>query len=91
MVSSTFSGVSLPCICFMASLAFSIASKVSLLMLADSIAFICCSSVPICASVCSRLCSCAFLRLRADFAADMGEEEGCQLMITDPKETHYCY
>lgn len=69
MVSSTFSGVSFPCICFMASLAFSIASSVSRLMLADSIPFIFCSTVEICATVCSRLCSCCFLRLSAVFAA----------------------
>lgn len=49
IVSSTLSTVSLPCICFIASLAFSIARSVSLLMLADSMAFICCSNVPICA------------------------------------------
>jgi hypothetical protein len=47
IVSSTFSGVSLPWICCMASLAFSMAARVSLLMLADSIALICCSRVPI--------------------------------------------
>lgn len=76
IVSSTFSGVSLPCICFMASLAFSIASKVSLLMLADSIAFICCSRVPIWASVCSRLCSWAFFRFSAAFAAVLRDESG---------------
>jgi hypothetical protein len=69
MVSSTFSGVRLPCICFIASLAFSIAISVSRLMLADSIAFICCSNVPICAWVWSRLCSCCFLRFKAVFAA----------------------
>lgn len=69
MVASTISGVRLPCICFRASLAFSIAINVSRLMLADSIAFICCSNVPICAMVWSRLCSCCFLRFSAVFAA----------------------
>jgi hypothetical protein len=73
MVSSTFSGVSLPWICFMASPALSMAARVSRLILADSIALICCSSVPICETVCSRLCSCAFLRRRAAFAA-IGQE-----------------
>ena len=69
MVSSTFSGVSLPWICFMASAARSMAASVSRLMLADSMALICCSSVPICAVVCPRLCSWAFLRFRAARAA----------------------
>lgn len=54
IVSSTFSGVSLPWMYVIASPAFSMAASVSRLMLADSIELICCSSVPICATVCSR-------------------------------------
>lgn len=69
MVSSTFSGVSFPCIAFMASLALSIAASVSRLMFADSMALICCSRVPIWPSVWSRECSCCFLRRSAAFAA----------------------
>lgn len=69
MVSSTLVGVSLPCICFMASPARCIAMNVSWLMFADSIAFICCSMVPMWLSVCSRLCSWSFLRRSAAFAA----------------------
>lgn len=69
MVSSTASGVSLPWMLFMASPAFCMAARVSRLILADSMALICCSSVPICAVVCSRLCSCAFFRLSAALAA----------------------
>jgi hypothetical protein len=53
----------------MAWLAFSIATRVSRLMLADSIALICCSSVPICETVWSSECSCVFLRLKAALAA----------------------
>ena len=55
--------------CFMATVARCMARKVSWLMLADSIAFICCSMVPIWLSVCSRLCSWVFLRRSAAFAA----------------------
>lgn len=54
---------------FMAALAFSMACSVLRLMLADSMALICCSSVPICASVCSSERSCAFFRLSAALAA----------------------
>lgn len=68
-MSSTFSGVRPWWICFIDSPAFSIAARVSRLMFADSMELICCSSVPICACVCSRECSCVFLRLRAAFAA----------------------
>ncbi len=69
MVSSTLLGVRLPWMCFMASVARFIARKVSWLMLADSIEFICCSMVPMWFSVCSRLCSWTFLRRSAAFAA----------------------
>lgn len=70
IVSSTFSGVSFPCICFMASPALSMAARVSRLILADSMALICCSRVPICDIVCSRLCSCAFFLRSAALAAN---------------------
>lgn len=69
MVSSTFSGVSFPWMFFMASPAFSIAASVSRLIFADSIEFICCSSVTICDWVCSCVCSCCFFRFRAALAA----------------------
>ena len=61
--------LSLPCICCMASPARSIAARVSLLIFAASIEYICCSRVEICAVVCSRVCSCCFLRLSAALAA----------------------
>lgn len=54
---------------FIALPAFCMASRVSRLMLADSMALICCSNVPICAIVWSRLCSCVFFRFRAALAA----------------------
>lgn len=69
IASSTFVGVSLPCIVSMALPARCIAAKVSWLMFADSIAFICCSRVAMWFSVCWRLCSWTFLRRRAAFAA----------------------
>jgi hypothetical protein len=53
----------------MAPFAFSMAASVSLLMFADSIELICCSSVPICEIVCSREDSWFFFRLRAALAA----------------------
>ena len=74
IVSSTLSILSLPCICCMASPARSIAARVSLLIFAASIEYICCSSVEICAVVCSRVCSCCFLRLRAALAAIVDNE-----------------
>lgn len=73
IVSSTLVGVSLPWICFMASPARCIAKKVSWLIFADSIAFICCSMVPMWFSVCSRLCSWIFLRRSAALAAIKGQ------------------
>ncbi len=72
MVSSTLAGVSLPWMDFMAAPARCIAKKVSWLMFADSIAFICCSMVPMWFRVCSRLCSWIFLRRSAAFAAIRG-------------------
>lgn len=69
IVSSTLSILSLPWICFIASPARSIAARVSLLIFAASMEYICCSNVAICADVCSRVCSCCFLRLRAALAA----------------------
>jgi hypothetical protein len=69
IVSSTLSILSLPWICFIASPARSIAARVSLLMFAASMEYICCSNVAICADVCSRVCSCCFFRLRAALAA----------------------
>lgn len=57
----------------MASPAFSMAAKVSLLILADSMALICCSSVSICARVCPMECSWTFLRLNAALAAVSGQ------------------
>lgn len=47
---------------------FSITASVSRLMLADSIALICCSSVAICAIVLSSVPSAIFLRRRAALA-----------------------
>lgn len=38
-------------------------------MFAASIEYICCSNVAICAVVCSRVCSCCFLRRKAALAA----------------------
>ncbi len=73
MVSSTLAVVSLPWIDFMATFARCIAVNVSWLMLADSMAFTCCSIVPIWFSVCSRLCSWIFLRRSAAFAAVRGQ------------------
>ena len=72
MVSSTLAGVSLPWMDFMAAPARCMAKKVSWLMFADSIAFICCSMVPMWLRVCSRLCSWIFLRRSAAFAAIRG-------------------
>jgi hypothetical protein len=69
IVSSTLSMLSLPCICCIASPARSIAASVSLLIFAASMEYICCSRVEICAVVCSRVCSCCFLRFRAALAA----------------------
>ena len=68
-MTSTSSIVILPCISFIALPAFFIATSVSWLMFADSIEYICCSSIDICPFVCSRECSCCFLRLRALRAA----------------------
>jgi hypothetical protein len=65
----------------MASLALCMAASVSRLMFADSMALICCSSVPIWAVVCSRLCSCAFFRFRAALAA-IDQSAGCPFRIT---------
>ncbi len=53
----------------MASPARSIAARVSLLIFAASIEYICCSNVAIWAVVWSRVCSCCFLRRSAAFAA----------------------
>lgn len=69
IVSSTLSMLSLPCMCAIALPAFSIAARVSLLIFAASIEYICCSSVDICADVCSRVCSCCFFRFKAALAA----------------------
>ena len=69
MVLSTSSGLSLPWMCFMATPARFIARKVSWLILADSMAFICCSMVPMWLIVCSRSCSRTFLRFNAALAA----------------------
>lgn len=75
IVSSTFSGVSFPWICFIASPALSIAARVSRLIFADSMALICCSRVPICDIVWSRLCSCVFFLRKAAFAAIKGTRQ----------------
>lgn len=53
----------------MASPARSMAARVSLLIFAASIEYICCSRVATCAVVCSRVCSCCFFLRRAAFAA----------------------
>lgn len=69
IVSSTLSILSLPWICDIASPARSMAARVSLLIFAASIEYICCSSVATCAVVCSSVCSCCFFLRRAAFAA----------------------
>lgn len=85
IVSSTFSGVSLPWICAIALDACSIAASVSRLIFADSIAYICCDRELICPSVCARVCSCCFLFFSAVLAATGGERP-CQLLrATSPQ------
>ena len=69
IVSSTLSMLSFPCICAIALPAFSIAARVSLLIFAASIEYICCSRVDIWADVCSSVCSCCFFRFNAALAA----------------------
>lgn len=69
IVSSTLSMLRLPWICAIAVPACFIALRVSWLIFAASIEYICCSSWAICAVVCSRFFSWTFFRRRAALAA----------------------
>jgi len=86
IVVSTSSMVILPWISFMALPAFFMATSVSWLMFADSMEYICCSSMDIWPFVCSRECSCCFFRFRALRATMMGTQNqvSSQTNITDP-------
>ena len=81
--------LSLPCICFMAAPAFSMAASVSLLIFAASIEYICCSRVEIWATVWSRVCSCCFFRRNAAFAAVYHSRSVKEIRCTRAKQPRF--